>query len=300
MTWNPDKYLSFVNIRLRPAMDLIARIPPQNFGTIYDLGSGTGNVTNILQKRWPEARVVGVDSSPEMLARARGEYPNLEWEAGDIGTWRRAGESANDIDKGLAKAGGERAGVGAGVGADAGVKASIPATNEAREAPDLIFSNAALQWVPGHERLIPELFGQLGDGGWLAIQMPRHIDDPGHVLIIETANEKRWRDKVAEVAGGLRVHSAEDYWRWLREGAAELDIWETIYQHELEGENPVVNFFLGTQLRPYLDKLEPEEQEQFLAAYGEKVRRAYPRQANGKTLFPFRRLFILARRGGRG
>lgn len=161
--------------------------------------------------------------------------------------------------------------------------------------PGLIFSNAALHWVPDHEKLFPGLLNQLQPEGWLAVQMPRHIDDPGHLLILEIADDPRWRGRFDQSAK-LRVHSAEDYWNWLKPNSAQVDIWETIYHHELEGENPVVNFFLGSQLRPYLDKLSETEGQEFLASYGEEVSRAYPRQANGKTLFPFRRIFILAQR----
>jgi trans-aconitate 2-methyltransferase len=253
MAWNPEKYLSFANIRFRAAMDLIERIPHAAFKRIYDLGSGTGHVTNILQERWPTARVTATDNSPEMLTHFHAEFPKLECLSADIRSWR------------------------------------------ASEAPDLIFSNAALQWVPGHETLFAGLLGQLNPGGWLAVQMPRHTDDPGHLLIMETAGDPRWRDRFDQSVK-LRVHSAEEYWKWLKPNSQQVDVWETIYHHELEGENPVVNFFLGSQLRPYLDKLSETERQDFLGSYGEKVARAYPRQANGKTLFPFRRIFILAQR----
>ncbi|MFZ0739737.1 MAG: trans-aconitate 2-methyltransferase, partial [Candidatus Acidiferrales bacterium] len=86
------------------------------------------------------------------------------------------------------------------------------------------------------------------------------------------------------------------YWRWLRPLSAQFDVWETIYIHELEGERPVVEFFRGTQLRTYLLALDASEQAAFLDSYAEKVARAYPRRPNGKTLFPFRRIFLLAQR----
>jgi trans-aconitate 2-methyltransferase len=253
LAWNPEKYLSFANIRFRAAVDLMERIPHANFRFICDLGSGTGHVTHILQERWPEARVLGVDNSPEMLAHARHEFPDLEWLSADVGSWKAPG------------------------------------------SPDLIFSNAALHWVPDHEHLFPRILGQLQPGGWLAVQMPRHIDDPGHLLILETANDPRWRDRFTEGIG-MRVHTAEEYWQWVRPVSAQLDIWETIYHHELDGDNAVVNFFLGSQLRPYMAKLDKSEQDDFLHIYGEKVGRAHPRQYNGKTILPFRRIFMLAQR----
>ncbi len=119
---------------------------------------------------------------------------------------------------------------------------------------------------------------------------------PGHLLLLETAREERWRERLLPVTLGLVVHTPEQYWRWISPQAARVDIWETIYQHELEGENPVVEFFRGTQLRPYVQALTEDEAKEFVAAYAERIARAFPKQANGKTLFPFRRIFIVAER----
>ena len=69
--WDPRQYLKFSDHRLRPALDLIARIPPRDFARVWDLGCGPGNVTKLLAERWPAARVSGLDSSAAMLAKAR-------------------------------------------------------------------------------------------------------------------------------------------------------------------------------------------------------------------------------------
>ena len=252
--WHPETYLRYSNVRFRAAYDLIAHIPLERCERIYDLGCGTGHLTQALQERWPEARITGIDSSKEMLAHARGEFPKLDWLEGDISSWRPA----------------------------------APA--------DLLFSNAALQWVPGHERLLPALLGCVRAGGVFAIQMPRHIESPAHLLLVETAREPRWRERLLPATLRLVVHSPEQYWRWLSPHASKLDIWETIYQHELEGENPVVEFFRGTQLRPYIHDLSESDAEEFVAAYAAKIARAFPEQPNGKTLLPFRRIFIIAQR----
>lgn len=252
--WNPETYLKYANIRFRAAMDLIERIPLEACRRIYDLGCGTGHLTHALQERWPEAHVTGIDSSAEMLARARTEFPELEWMQADVADWRP-------------------------------------------EAPaDLLFSNAALQWVPDHQHLFPKLMAQLNAGGCLAIQMPRHVDSPAHLLLLETAREPRWRERLLPATLRLLVHTPEQYWRWLNPQAKRLDIWETIYQHELEGENPVVEFFRGTQLQPYVQALPEGEAKEFVAAYSERILRAFPKQENGKTLLPFRRIFLIAER----
>jgi trans-aconitate 2-methyltransferase len=252
--WNPETYLKYAGIRFRPALDLIEHVPLEHCERIFDLGCGTGHLTQALQERWPAARVTGVDSSAEMLSHARAEFPKLDWVQADITRWR----------------------------------ADAPA--------DVIFSNATFQWVPGHEQLFPSLLEQVRPGGVLAIQMPRHTDDPGHVLMLETARDPRWRSRLEPHTHRLVVHTPEEYWRWLSPHASRVDIWETIYQHELEGENPIVEFFRGTQLRPYIQALPEDEAKQFVNAYAEKIARAYPKEGNGKTLFPFRRIFIIAER----
>ena len=253
-TWNPETYLKYAAERFRPAMDLLQRISLTTAGRIYDLGCGTGHLTHLLYERWPDARVTGIDSSPEMLAHARSEFPNLEWIEADISSFR------------------------------------------APESPDLIFSNAAMQWVPNHSSVFPALLQQVRAGGILAVQMPHHVDSAGHLLILDTARDPRWSARLIPLAAQIKVHAAEEYWRWLRPHASQLDIWETIYVHELEGERPVVEFFRGSQLRAYLHVLSEAEQQEFLDSYAEKTARAYPKQSNGKTLFPFRRIFLLAQR----
>ena len=87
------------------------------------------------------------------------------------------------------------------------------------------------------------------------------------------------------------------YYDLLAPRTAALDIWRTEYLHVLRGEDPVARWAMGSSLRPYLDALEgePELRDEFLAAYAAETRRAYPPQADGAVLLPFRRLFIVAR-----
>ena len=84
------------------------------------------------------------------------------------------------------------------------------------------------------------------------------------------------------------------YHRWLSPLAKHMDIWETEYLHILDGEDPVTEWTRGSLLVPLLDALQPEEREPFLEVYRAKVRTAYPRRQDGRTLFPFKRLFLVA------
>lgn len=162
--------------------------------------------------------------------------------------------------------------------------------------PDLIFSNAALQWVPDHATLFPALARSLAAGGVLACQMPVNDFGRWRELLTETADEPRWADRLAGVARPP-VDAAQVYYDRLKPlCAGGVDIWTTEYLHTLQGEDAVLEWTRGTTLRPYLDALAPQERGAFEDAFAERLREAYPMRADGVTLLPFRRLFIVARR----
>ena len=253
MPWDPAQYLKFADQRLRPAVELLNRIDIAHPGTIYDLGSGTGNVTRLLKSRWPQAHITGVDQSREMLARARNEAPEISWEQVDLASW-------------------------------------VPPARA-----DLIYSNAALHWVGNHERLFPALFSALTPGGVLAVQMPHNFSDPSHTAIAEAVSSGPWRAKLEPLLRPPPVAEPVFYFDLLASRADEVDIWETEYLQVLTGEHPVKEWTKGTWLKPLLDALEGSERSAFEARYAELVAVAYPRRPDGRTLFPFRRLFIVAK-----
>ena len=160
---------------------------------------------------------------------------------------------------------------------------------------DVIYSNAALHWIVGHERLFADLVAALAPGGVLAVQMPRNFSAPSHTSIAEAARSGPWRARLEPLLRPAPVAEPAFYFDLLAPRVAELDIWETEYQQVLEGDNPVKEWTKGTWLTPLLDALAEPERSQFEAAYGALVARAYPPRADGRTLFPFRRLFIVAR-----
>ena len=255
LTWDPERYLAFADHRTRPALDLMARVPLAHAARVADLGCGPGNSTALLARRWPEAAIIGVDSSPAMLAQALASGLRATWVEADIARW----------------------------------------TPE--EPLDLIYSNAALHWVGHHGRLLPRLLGQVRAGGVLAVQMPRNFEAPSHALLRETARSGPWADRLAGIVDQPPVAAPEWYYDLLSPLAQGLDIWETQYLHVLEGDDPVLNWTRGTALRPITQALDAEESAAFEAAYATRLRAAYPRRADGRTLFPFRRLFIVAQRG---
>ena len=162
--------------------------------------------------------------------------------------------------------------------------------------PDLIFTNAALQWLPHHSVLFPHLVSTLAKGGVFACQVPISFGESWYAALREIAAEGPWAERMRSVRSVQPVSAPSDYYDWLSP-LADVDIWSTVYLHILDGERPVVEWMKGTGLRPYLQVLQdPREQADFLDLYQAKVERDLPKRADGKTLFPFPRLFIIARR----
>ena len=252
MPWDPAQYLAFASERLRPAVDLIARIPLEAPRAIVDLGSGAGNVTKLLTERWPSASITCVDNSPEMLARAAHALPGASFVEADIASW------------------------------------------EPTAKVDLLFSNAALHWLADHRALFPRLASWVTPGGCLAIQMPASFDFPSHTAAREAAEVGPWRTLLPPGVQRSGVDRPEDYVDWLGPCARRLDLWETTYFHVLEGTDPVAEWFKGTLLVPYLEALPQEHREPFLEAYRRRVRAAYPPRADGRTVMPMRRIFVVA------
>jgi trans-aconitate 2-methyltransferase len=163
-------------------------------------------------------------------------------------------------------------------------------------AVDLIFTNAALHWLPDHGKLFPALAGDLTNGGVLACQMPMSFEADQHRLLRETANDGPWSGKLRDLDAVKPLGSPRDYYDWLSPLCRDVDVWTTTYLQVLSGENPVYEWMLGTGLRPYVDRLTGSELEAFSDAYRARLSKAFPRRPDGSTLLPFARLFLVARR----
>jgi trans-aconitate 2-methyltransferase len=161
---------------------------------------------------------------------------------------------------------------------------------------DVIYANATLHWVPGHEILLPRLVSFLSPGGTIAFQVPRNFREPSHAIMQEVAAELRWANTLKRVGEWWNVLEPERYFDILEPLCETIDIWETRYLQRLEGDDAVYRWVLGTGLRPYADALDGAEREDFLNEYRARVALAYPRRASGVTLFPFQRLFCVARK----
>jgi trans-aconitate 2-methyltransferase len=172
-------------------------------------------------------------------------------------------------------------------------RADLAAWRPPRPA-NLIYSNAALHWLDGHDAVFPALFEALAPGGVLAVQMPRNFGAPSHTSITRAVQSGPWRAALEPTLRPRPVEEPGFYFDLLTSRAASLDMWETEYLHVLEGEHPVKEWVKGTWLSPLLSALDEPERSQLEARYTELVGPAYPRRPDGRTLFPFRRLFIVA------
>ena len=252
MTWNPQQYLKFAEPRLRPALELLARIPIAAPRTVCDIGCGAGNVTRYLVERWPGAAITGVDNSATMLAHATATMPQVRWVNRDLSNWHP----------------------------------EVPV--------DVIYSNAAFHWLPDHQQLFARYAGNVARGGAFAVQMPCNFRAPSHTLIADTVRSGPWRDKLQHLLRPVPVRDPQFYYDVLAPLASEIDIWQTEYLHVLTGPDPVKEWTKGTWLKPFLDALAPSDRDVFEREYASRLREAYPPQSDGTTLFPFKRLFIVA------
>ncbi|PNY82536.1 methyltransferase domain-containing protein [Deinococcus koreensis] len=255
MTWNPEQYHRFQAARSAPARDLQAMIPEQPYRQIIDLGCGTGEQTVELARRFPEALVIGLDSSAEMLAGARAQLaPTLSFVQDDI-----------------LNLGGEY---------------------------DLIYSNAALQWLPHHPALLSRLWGHLNPGGVLAVQVPANHDHASHRLLSDTAAEF-----TAELGGFSRFGTAQGaspvltparYAELLDAlGAGEITALSKVYPVVLPGAEGLIEWTRGTALVPYLSKLGEADQRRFLDAYRARLRGEFPGE---RVYYAFTRVLFVARK----
>lgn len=255
MTWSATQYSKFENERNRPIRDLIAQLSQQRVASAVDLGCGPGNSTELLAARFPEATILGIDTSSDMLDAARVRLPNARFELADIATWAAPGPF------------------------------------------DILFANAALQWVPDHETLLPVLIAKLAPHGCLAVQIPDNLDEPAHRLMREVAAEGPWAGKLVEAtASRAPRHDPAWYVRMLQPHVAAIDIWLTTYHHPLTNAAAIVEWFRGTGLRPFLEPLDAGERAAFLERYTAEITAAYPALPDGSVLLPFPRLFFVATR----
>jgi trans-aconitate 2-methyltransferase len=251
--WNSEQYLKFADERTQPSIDLVNRIHIKAPQNIVDVGCGPGNSTQVLAEKFKGAHVLGVDNSSSMIESAKRAHPELDFKL-------------CDASKNLPELGG---------------------------GFDIVFSNACIQWVPNHHKLLRDMMALLKPGGVLAVQSPLQYELLIYQIVCEIASDEKWSGRFT---GTDRFYNLKqnEYFDLLAEISSEFSMWETMYYHRLKSHSDILEWYRSTGLRPYLNVLDEAEQAEFLRDVLDKATRRYPAQKNGEVIFRFPRLFFVA------
>lgn len=253
MPWDPVKYGRFKTVRSAPFFDALQMVQDEKPGmSVIDLGCGTGELTRYLADRLPGAAVLGIDSSAEMLQ--------------DAGAFTRDGLSF----------------------AVRGIQEQL----EMPEQWDLIFSNAALQWVPDHERLYPALINKIKPGGQLVVQMPAQHHNIANRLLLQTAASEPYEQALQGFKRTSPVLDTDRYAQLLfRHGGTNITAMEKIYPLIVDDTVEVYNFVAATGMIPYMEALPEELKEAFVADFKGRIAAYFP---DRPIFYPFRRILLSA------
>ncbi|HJX79533.1 methyltransferase domain-containing protein [Glutamicibacter sp.] len=261
MKWDPSKYTEFADYRGRPYEDLLGQLGDISPRVVVDLGCGPGNKTNLLAQRWPAAQVKGLDSSPEMIAKAQDtvRLQNLDFELVDARQWHPDDEV------------------------------------------DLLFSNAMLQWLPEHRQLLKTWLHDLKTGAYIAIQVPGNFGSAAHTVMRQMADSSKWEERLSGVLRhDDAVSEPEFYQQLLLEAGFQANVWETTFHQVMIGQDPILDWVRGTALLPVRAALSDKDYLDFETDYSREVSTHYPSFAgpDGSELtnFPFRRIFMIGRK----
>ena len=255
--WNPEQYNRFRDERARPFYDLIDLVELRPAMRAVDLGCGTGELTRELHHRVDARETIGIDSSPAMLAESDAfAGDGLSFREGDI--------------------------------------AAFPATPDVGTF-DLLFSNAALHWLPDHEALLARLAQSLTPSGQMAVQVPANHDHPSHLIAAAVAAESPFREALAGYTRQSPVLAPEAYAALLdRLGFAAQTVRLQVYGHHLAGREEVIEWVRGTLLTDYEKRLPAELWPRFLDRYQERL---LPELTDTHPYFyPFKRILFWATR----
>lgn len=251
--WNSEQYLKFKKERTQPSIDLVNRIKFENPQRIIDIGCGPGNSTAVLKKRFPDAHIIGVDFSPNMIEKAKSDYPKLDFMLFD---------ATEDFDKLEGKF-------------------------------DIVFSNACIQWVPNHRKLLADMMNILNPKGVMAVQVPNQVEMPINSIVAQVTQSNKWKAKFERGRNFYNLKE-EEYFNLLSDISSDFSMWKTVYFHRLPSQESIVEWYKSTGLKPYLEALDDKDKKEFEQDILAEVKKEYPLQENGEVIFRFNRLFFTA------
>lgn len=268
--WSAQQYLKFGNERTRPVYDLISQVVPLVASPkprIYDLGCGPGNSTKVLQDAFPSAEITGMDSSPDMLRKAKATLPSVEFVEGDLATYKPD------------------------AGAD--LLFSNAVFHWLRHGQRIA--------------TVVRLFESLNPGAVVAFQVPDNYYERSHALMRETATtpDAPWSQYFADAHVGSLTNTTRpdldpieppnEFYNALQPLSSSVNIWRTTYQHVLKDANAIVEWVRGTGLQPYLHRIESDDAKSaFTKEYEKRLSETYPELIDGKVLLGYPRLFVVA------
>lgn len=251
--WNSEQYLKFKKERTQPSIDLAGRINIDNPKRIIDIGCGPGNSTAVLKERFPDAYILGADFSPNMIEKARQDYSEIDFMIFD---------ALSDFKKIAGKF-------------------------------DVVFSNACIQWIPNHKKLLSDMMSILNSNGVMAVQVPNQIEMPINKIIDSVIESEKWKGKFKKKREFYNLFE-EEYFDLLSDISSDFSMWKTVYLHRLPSYESIVEWYKSTGLKPYLDVLNDKDKSEFEKDILVEVKKQYSRQKNGEVIFPFHRLFFTA------
>lgn len=251
--WNSDEYLKFKKERTQPSTDLVNTIKLENPKRIIDIGCGPGNSTRALKNKYPKAEIIGADFSPNMIEKAKKENPDMEFISFD---------ASKDFEK-------------------------------LEDKFDIVFSNACIQWVPNHKKLLSDMMRILNPNGVLAIQVPVNFEEPIHKIISEIISRTEWAEKTGN-ARQFYTLKENEYFDILSDISSDFTMWKTVYMHRMPSYQSIIEWYKSTGMKEYLARLSDENKIKFEQAVLKEVKTHYAVQKNGEIIFRFPRLFLTA------
>ena len=252
MPWNPDTYDLFKEKRSQPFYDLVRLIEPKDKLSIIDLGCGTGELTTELADILPGSHVIGIDSSEEMLGKSR------RFEKENVRFELRSIEDQLNLD----------------------------------EKFDLVFSNAAIQWVHDHRTLIPRIVSIINPAGQLVVQLPSQHHNVTNKLLDQLAQEAPFSLQLKSWVRTSPVLETDEYAHLLFEnGGSNIQVMEKIYPIIVDDSDSLFEWVSGTALIPYLDRLDQSGKQEFTNRYKKLLSSHFNTQP---VFYSFKRIIMSA------
>lgn len=251
--WNAEQYLKFKKDRTKPSIDLVNKITVENPKNVIDIGCGPGNSTAVLKQKFPAAAVIGADSSANMLEKAKGEHSDIDFMLFD------ASKDFGRLDKKF----------------------------------DIVFSNACIQWVPNHEKLIPNMMSVLNEGGMLAVQVPLSDEQDFKKVLHAVCAKAYWQGKFDDPITNQTLKDYE-YFDILSDCSKDFEIWKTTYYHRMPSHSSILEWYRSTRLKTYFEVLDDDDKIMFERDILQEIANQFPIQQNGEIIFRFPRLFFTA------